>query len=57
MPNLTAKIREELDWDAIEDAVVNVANNKAKRIDGDNWKVYSAGNIIRIDIHINHQEQ
>jgi len=48
---------EELDWEAIEDACDNVARGRAKRIDGEGWKVYAAGTIIRIDIQVNHQER
>lgn len=57
MPSVTSQIRDDLDWEAIEDATVNVANGRAKRIDGDGWKVYAAGTMIRIDISINHREQ
>jgi hypothetical protein len=51
------KVRDDIDWDAVEDACVTVACNKAKRIDGENWKVYSAGTVIRIDIQINHHQE
>lgn len=34
----------------IADAVDMVQHNKAKRIDGTCWRVYTAGAMIRIDI-------
>jgi len=45
----------DLDWDAISDACEMVATGVAKRIDGEGWKVYLAGTVIRIDIATNHQ--
>lgn len=44
-----------LDWEAIEDAVNVVSTGRAKRIDGEGWKVYVIGTVIRIDISTNHQ--
>jgi hypothetical protein len=44
-----------LDWNAIEDAVNIVTAGRAKRIDGEGWKVYQMGTIVRIDISLNHE--
>jgi hypothetical protein len=53
---MSRDVLSALDWDAIEDAVNVVAAGKAKRIDGEGWKVYAAGTIVRIDLSLNHQE-
>jgi hypothetical protein len=47
----------DIDWDAIEDACETVAQGRVKRIDGDGWKVYAAGTVVRVDIQLNHKEQ
>jgi hypothetical protein len=45
-----------LDWNAIEDAVNIVVAGRAKRIDGEGWRVYIViGPVVRIDVPINHQ--
>lgn len=38
------------DWYTISDAFNMVREGTVNRIDGDSWKVYVAGSIIRIDI-------
>lgn len=41
-----------VDWDAIQDAVQSLVNGTAvNRIDGEGWKVYRAGAVIRVDIN------
>ena len=37
-------------WDTIKEAYEMVKSGKAKKIEGGNVTVYSAGSIIRIDI-------
>jgi len=39
-------------WDAIEKAYHFVLAGSAARVDGDGWKVYRAGTIIRIDLEV-----
>lgn len=39
-----------MDWAAIKAAYELVAGGAAGRIDGDGWKVYRVGTIIRLDI-------
>jgi len=34
----------------VGDAIESVACGNAKRVDGNGWKVYAAGTIIRVDI-------
>ena len=54
MSRITAQT--QLDWAAIREAVTSVANGRAKRIDGEGWKVYVAGTIVRIDISVNKEQ-
>jgi hypothetical protein len=49
------EVVRDLDWEAIEDAVETVATGRAKRIDGEGWKVYMVVAVVRIDIAINNQ--
>jgi hypothetical protein len=37
-------------WEAIQNAYHLIVDGGAVRIDGDGWKVYRAGNIVRVDI-------
>lgn len=39
-----------MDWDAVEKAYQLVDYQSVTRVDGDGWKVYRVGNVIRIDI-------
>ncbi len=38
------------DWDKISRAVEAIREGLAERIDGDRWKVYRVGKIIRINL-------
>lgn len=38
------------DWDKIARAVEAIRGDLAERIDGERWKVYRVGAIIRIDL-------
>lgn len=40
----------DMDWQAIAAAYDLVASGTASRIDGQGWKVYRAGTIVRIDV-------
>jgi hypothetical protein len=40
----------ELDWDAVGKAYDLVADGVANRIDGEGYKVYRVGTVVRIDI-------
>lgn len=42
----------EIDWDKIRRAYNSVIRRDANRIDGEGWKVYRAGSIIRVDIEV-----
>jgi hypothetical protein len=47
----------DMDWEDLADAVELVATGKAKRIDGECWKIYMVpGNIIRVDIALNNHQ-
>jgi hypothetical protein len=39
-----------MDWDKLQKAYETIKDGIATRIDGEGWKVYKAGTIIRIDI-------
>ena len=40
------------EWDKIKAAHRIVLTRIANRVDGDGWKVYRAGSIIRVDIDV-----
>lgn len=40
-------------WETIQNAFNMVKDGTVKRVDGDTFTVYKAGNIIRIDVKIN----
>jgi len=40
----------DLDWEAVGKAFDLVASGDANRIDGEGYKVYKVGTIVRIDI-------
>lgn len=44
------RFMKNMDWNAIASAYELVAKGSATRIDGDGWKVYRAGTIVRIDL-------
>ncbi len=49
MNNFTEDL-DDPEWDKILDAIHTVAHEGAKRVDGEGWKVYTVGTVIRIDI-------
>jgi hypothetical protein len=42
----------EPDWKNIRQAVALVMAGASKRVDGDRWKVYRAGTIVRVDLEV-----
>jgi hypothetical protein len=40
----------DTDWRDLIKAYESILHSNIKRIDGDKWTVYKAGNVIRIDI-------
>lgn len=39
-----------MDWEEIKTAASMIKSTSVNRIDGDGWKVYRVGKIVRIDI-------
>lgn len=51
-PRSESRYYRDMDWDAIAKACALVAGGGVKRVDGDGWKVYQTGSVIRVDITV-----